>query len=88
MLERMPEHDPRPKAVDVAQLGCSHARPGRFTLETKDFAVEAAKGVEQSSVASSDVQHRTGRRDAVKTAREATPRQAQDGITESREPAR
>jgi hypothetical protein len=70
VLERMPEHDGGPFAVDVRQLGCQHVGPRRFTLESERLTAVCGERVDQCSIAGPDIQHRAGRCDSIEAARQ------------------
>lgn len=61
----MPEDDRRETFVDVLELSAHDVRAGGGALEPHGIAAAAVQRIEQSAIASPDVEHAAGRRFAV-----------------------
>src|ERR1700733_6073227 len=88
MLERVPEHDRRPLAgalIEVGDLDGERVPAGRRALEADRLPAARADRAHERPVAGADVEQRPGRRNPAQTRRQAGTGDREQAVTAARE---
>src|SRR5262249_32058599 len=88
MLKRVPEHDRRIPALDLAEVARAYVGADRLAFEAGRRAATRVQRVEQGTVAGADVEHRSGWGDFVQSPGELAPEALQEPVADAAEAAR